>query len=209
MKQCEDEAKRCGISKHDLPKALKYLHDRFGTVLYYPDLPKLGQRVIVNVNLIMKPPAEMIRTAFGAKDEDPNTAEEIRRTGVIPEYLINRACYSSKLDNGIPTDEILELLESCYILYKYADPSTKKDIHFMPCLLKPDPKVEEESSDPKLLSAFTYSPLLLIPSTHFVPLGLFQASVVKFSQDENWLLDESNRFRNRIRFYFNDDCPSC
>ena len=96
MEQCEAIAESCGISKHDLLEALKYLHDKFGTILYYPALPKLRQRVIVNVNLIMKPPAEMIRTAFGAKDEDPNTAKSICETGVVPEYLINKACSSQQ-----------------------------------------------------------------------------------------------------------------
>ena len=77
----------------------------------------------------------------------------------------------------------------------------------MPCLLISDPNVKKESSHPKLLSDLFYSPLLIIPSTDFVPLGRFQALVVKLSQDESLRLDPdyAERFRNRICFYFHND----
>ena len=68
-----------------------------------------------------------------------------------------------------------------------------------------NPTILSGGCDPKLLSGLLYSPLLLIPATGFVPLGQFQASVVRFSQDEKWSLDDANRFRNRIGFYFHDD----
>ena len=35
LEDCKEVAKSCGISGDDLFEALKYLHDRFGTVLYY------------------------------------------------------------------------------------------------------------------------------------------------------------------------------
>ena len=203
LEDCKEVAKSCGISGDDLFEALKYLHDRFGTVLYYRDLPKLKERVIVNVKLIMELPAKIIGTVFGTKNTDPKETEHIQMTGEVPKYLINMTHKSSKLDNGIPTDEILELLEHRHILYTYTNSETKEVIHFMPCLLKPDPSVNKESSNHEFLSNLTYSPLLLIPlSCDFVPLGLFQALVVKCSK--TWYLDESKQYRhrNRIRFYF-------
>ena len=203
--QCKEIAENCGISKDDLPDVLEYLHNKFGTVLYYRTLKKLSKRVIVNVNLIMKPPAELIGSVFGALKGKPNTAKRIRQTGEVSEDVMNKVCSSSNSESEIPTDEIVELMESRYILYKIAQASRREDVYFLPCLLYPDHDVKEESNNPKLLSALTYSPLLLIPSTGFIPLGLFQASIIKFSQDKNWNLDESDRFRNRIRFYFTDE----
>ena len=206
LEECVVIAEHCGISRADLKGVLQYLHDKYGTILYYGRLEKLGKRVIVNVNLIMKPPAELFVSAFGAVRGEPETAKHMRLTGEVSHRLMNKARSESSSDEeGIPTDEIVELLESCYILYKNARSSSEEEVYFLPCLLYPDHNVTMESSDPKLLSGLLYSPLLLIPATGFVPLGQFQASVVRFSQDENWSLDELNRFRNRICFYFNDD----
>ena len=202
--QCEEIAESCGISKEDLPDVLEYLHDNFGTILYYRSLEKLSKRVILNVNLIMKPPSELFATAFGAMKGLPNTAKTIRQTGEIPEYLMKKACSTSSSESCIPTDEIVELLESRYILYKNVQTSRKENVYFLPCLLLPDHNIIKESDNPKFLSGLTYSPLLVIPSTGFIPLGFFQASVVKFSQEKKWKLDKLHRFRNRIRFYFNN-----
>ena len=209
LEECVVIAEHCGISREDLlgeEGVLQYLHDKYGTILYYGRLEKLGKRVIVNVNLIMKPPAELFVSAFGAVRGEPETAKHMRLTGEVSHRLMNKACSDSSTDEaGIPTDEIVELLESCYILYKNARSASNEEVYFLPCLLYPDHNVTIESSDSKLLSGLLYSPLLLIPATGFVPLGQFQASVVRFSQDVNWRLDELNRFRNRIRFYFDDD----
>ena len=206
LEECAVIAEHCGISRADLKGVLQYLQDKFGTIHYYGRLKKLGKRVIVNVNLITKPPAELFVSAFGAVRGKPETAKHMRLTGEVSHRLMNKVCSESSSDKaGIPTDEIVELLESCCILYKNARTIINEEVYFLPCLLYPDHNVTIESSDPKLLSGLLYSPLLLIPATGFVPLGQFQASVVRFSRDENWCLDESNRFRNRIRFYFHDD----
>ena len=76
LKECVKIAASFGISEEDLTKEggiLQYLHDRFGTILYYRGL-KIGQRVIVNPNLVMRPPAELFMTAFGAKTSEHTTA---------------------------------------------------------------------------------------------------------------------------------------
>ena len=204
LEECAVIAEHCGISRKFLKGVLQYLHDKYGSILYYGQLEKLGKRVIVNVNLIMKPPAELFVSAFGAVRGEPETAKHMRLTGEVSQRLMNKACSESSTDEkGIPTDEIVELLESCYILYKNARSASEEEVYFLPCLLYPDHNLM--SSVPKLLSGLLYSPLLLISATGFVPLGQFQASVVRFSQNENWTLDELNRFRNRIRFYFYDD----
>ena len=112
LKECIEIAAPFGISEEDLTKdggILQYLHDRFGTILYYRGL-KIGQRVIVNPNLVMRPPAELFMTAFGAKTSEHTTAERIRRSGEIPHRLMEKVCSSNKgqsTANEIPTDEIV------------------------------------------------------------------------------------------------------
>ena len=206
VQECVEVANICGISEKDLLAEngiLQYLHDRFGTILHYRGL-KIGQRVIINTNIIMAPTTELFVYAFGAKETEPRIVDKIRATGEIPQRLMNRICSSENAkpsDNRIPTSEIVELLASRYILYENVRSAIEEINYFLPSLLLPDHKVAKESSDPDLLSALFYSPILLWPSTGFVPLGLFPATVVKLSQHESWSLDECNRFRNRIRFY--------
>ena len=109
--------------------------------------------------------------------------------------------------------EIVELLESRYILHQGARSAEGDPVYFFPCLLSPDPNVIDQSKDRSHLNSLTYPPLLLIPrkKEHIIPPGLFPATIVKLSQlDPHWILfkteyqidAEQTRFRNRIRFIF-------
>ena len=209
FEECIKIAERCGISREDLLKKkgiLQYLHDRFGTILYYRGL-KIGRQVIVNTNLVMRPPAELFVTAFGATICEHKVAEKIRETGEIPFHVMEEVCSPSRGQSPateIPTDEIVELLKSRYILYENVQSASKEKVYFLPCLLYPDHKVDKQSQDLGFLNSLTYPPILLIPKKEYVPLGSFPATVVELSQNYSchWRLDESLRFRNRLRFYF-------
>ena len=208
LDQCIKIAESCGISKEDLLREggiLQYLHDKFGTILYYRKLKKLSKRVIVNTNVIMGPPARLFIVAFGAIKTEQQTAEHIRATGEISDRLMNKVC-SSNIDDteqsadDIPTDEIIELLASQYILYKNARSAGKEAVYFMPALLYPDHNVAKESNDPALLTSLPYPPIVFRPSNGGdVPLGQFPATAVNLSKE--WDLDETERYRNRIRFF--------
>ena len=206
VEECVEVAKSCGISQEDLLHEngiLRYLHDKFGTILHYRGL-KIGQRVVINANVIMAPTTELFVYAFGVKEAEPKTAQMIRTTGEIPQRLMNKVCSSKNVrqpEDRIPTSEIVELLASRYILYENIKSATGEITYFLPCFLLPDHEVAKEASDPDLLSALFYSPILFLPSSKFVPLSLFPATVVNLSRKTSWTLDQRNRFRNRIRFF--------
>ena len=163
MQECIEMAKICGISRQDLLAEngiLQYLHDSFGTILHYRGL-KIGERVIINTNIIMRPTTDLFVYAFGAKEAEPKTAERIRTTGEIPQRLMNKVCSSEiKSDNKIPTSEIVELLASRYILYENARSPSEENTYFLPSLLFPDHNAAKESSNPYLLSTLVYAPVL-------------------------------------------------
>ena len=228
LKVCVKIAEGCGISEEDLTREndgiLQYLHDSFGTILYYRGRTrqgkelKISQRVIVDPNVITRPPVELVATAFGADGRVEHAeARRIRFTGEIRHSVMKRACEDRPSDDKkelIPTDEIVELLESRYILHddaKSADSENGDEpVYFLPCLLSFDEKVRDQSRDHSHLNDLTYAPLLLIPNKGHIPPGLFPATIVKLSQ--HWKLFETEipiqndaeptRFRNRIHFTF-------
>ena len=213
LKECIEIAERCGISREDLLAEggiLQYLHDRFGTIFHYRGL-KIGQRVIVNTNLVIRPPTELFITAFDVKTSERAIAERIRRTGEISHRLMKKVCSSSRgqsTANEIPTDEIVELLKSRYILYENAQSAHEEKVYFFPSLLYLDHEVNKESRDPSHLNSLPYPPILLIPKEGNVPLvphGPFPATVVALSQSSHWTLAESRRFRNRFCFNFKEE----
>jgi len=211
VKECVEVAKTCGIEEKDLLKedggVLRYIHENYGTLLYYPKVPGLCNRVVCDPNVILRPLTRTIIISFACKPGDVKIAEAIRKSGEIPRNLMETVCATGSKDH-IPTSEIVDLLKDRYILYESDQTETKDRKYFMPCLLQPDPSVFDEASNPNYLLSLNPAPLQLVPehdkgsvcgqSHGYVPLGLFPALVVKMSHV--WLLKRGNRYKNRIRF---------
>ena len=170
----------------------------YGTLLYYPNVPGLCDRVICDPNVILHPFTQTILFSFAYNPGHIQMAKLIRTTGEIPRKLMKTIC-ATESDHPIPTSEIVALLKNRYILYESIRTEKLHRSYFMPCLLQPDPSVVEEASNPATLSSQDPAPLQLVPrSTGYVPLGLFPALVVRMS--DTWELTTGERFRNRIQF---------
>ena len=118
-------------------------------------------------------------------------------TGVLLLQLILRMKFDPHL--GWCSVEDCALLEFCCIIYKETRSANEDPVYFMPAVLYPDHNVAKESSDPVLLARLHIPPILFVPSTEYTPLGQFSATAVELSKE--WELDETKRYRNRIRFY--------
>ena len=201
VEECVKVAMACGIKKEELlgeGGILRYIHKHYGTLLYYPKVPGLCDRVVCDPNIILHPFTRTFVHSFACNRGYVQTAKSIRATGEIPHDLMETIC-ARKSTDPIPTPEIVALLKNRYIVYENVRTQKGSRKYFMPCLLKPNASVVKEASDPTTLSSLNPAPLLLVPySTGFVPLGLFPALVVKMSH--TWDLKEGDRFRNRIQF---------
>ena len=198
LEECVKLARACGI-KEELLGILCYIHNHYGTLLYYPKVAGLCSKVICDPNIILHPFTRTFLFSFACNPGHTQTAMSIRATGEIPPDLMDTIC-ANESANPIPTSEIVALLKDRYILYESVDSAKGTRSYFMPCLLHPDPSVVKEASSPTTLSTLDPAPLLLVPehSTGYVPLGLFPALVVKMSHI--WDLKRGERFRNRITF---------
>ena len=196
VEECVEVARDCSIEREELlgeTGVLRYVHKYYGTLLYYPAVPGLCEKVICDPDIILHPFTRTFFFAFACNPGYTKTAEKIRATGVIPHELMETICATQSTD-PIPTSEIVALLKDRYILYANGTRS-----YFMPCLLQPDHSVVKEASDPFTLASLNPAPLQLVPrTTGYIPLGLFPALVVKMSH--TWDVKEEGRFRNRIRF---------
>ena len=201
VEECVEVATACGIKEEELlgeNGILRYIHKYYGTLLYYPTVPGLCDKVICDPNIILHPLTRTFLIAFACNPGHIQTAKSIRATGEIPHDLMETICATQSAD-PIPTSEIVVLLKDRYILYESVRTAADTRTYFMPCLLQPDHSVVKEASGPTTLSSLNPAPLLLVPhSTGFVPLGLFPALVVKMS--DTWDLNIGERFRNRIQF---------
>ena len=52
LSECQDMAIKLGITAEYLPKALCFLHDRVGILLYYPEIPGFSQLIICDIQVI-------------------------------------------------------------------------------------------------------------------------------------------------------------
>ena len=200
LNECVEVATACGIKKEHLLRKkdgiLRYIHEHYGTLLYYPNVPGLCDKVICDPNIILNVFSRIFVFVYACNPGHKMAAKSIRDTGEISHELMETICTTKSAD-PIPASEIVALLKDRYILY-VVKTCMGPTSYFMPCLLPPDPSAE--ASKPTTLSSLKSAPLLLIPrSTGYVPLGLFPALVVKMSH--TWHLKEKEkRFRNRIQF---------
>jgi len=201
VEECVKVAAACGIEGKELlgeNGILCYIHKHYGTLLYYPKVPGLRDRVICDPNIILHVFTQTCLFSFACNPGYFQTAMLIRTTGEIPNDLMETIC-ATKSSRPIPVHEIVALLKDRYILYESVRTAKCMKSYFMPCLLHPDLTVVKEASNPSTLSDLNPAPLQLIPhSTGYVPLGLFPAMVVKLSH--TWALKSGKRFRNKIQF---------
>ena len=85
VEDCVKIAEFCNISREALLKEngiLGYLHDRFGSILFYRKVVGLCLRVIVNANTIMGPPSELFVHVLGNVYKPGNSYSRIKKKKV-------------------------------------------------------------------------------------------------------------------------------
>ena len=200
LADCRALAKGCCLDENDVPEVLRYIHRRLGTILFYEDVPELNELVICDPNVLFESIYQLVTVSFGGDRAQHTVTTEIRKTGEIPESVLERI--GIQPSNSLLTNEdIIELLKHFKILTEL--PSDDGIVYFMPCLLQPDysPELSCEA-----LQALCPPPLLVRFDGNYIPVGMFSALVVKLSQS-SWEPDRDSRYRNHILFHTDDPFP--
>ena len=200
LEDCPALARGCGMDENDVPKVLRYIHRRLGTILFYEEVHGLNQLVICDPNVLFESIYQLVAVSFGGDKAQHTLTTEIRKTGEVPVRLLERI--GTQPSNSVLTNEhIIELLKHFKILTEL--PSDDGVVYFMPCLLQPDysPELSCEA-----LQALCPPPLLIRFDGNYIPVGMFSALVVNLTRN-SWEPDRDSRYRNHILFHTDDVFP--
>ena len=194
VEESEILAKACEMLEEDEVKlALRFLHNRFGTILYYPEIESLKSLVICDPNLLFRPITRLVAKSFGANAVHPETAKAIRKSGEITHDFFEEVCNENDPLQRIPTEAIVDLLKHHNIITEIGNGDRRL---FMSCLLEPctdEEKVEISSTQEVAPLLFTFYP------QGYQPICLFHVLISMLLQSKEFELDKP-RFRNKIKF---------
>ena len=199
---CFKLAKESGIKDEDDFKAvLWFLHNRAGTIMYYPDVEGLEDIIITNIQLVFDRITELITSCFTFKNLGPSAEEEFDTMSMFTEYDIREL--SKRKGNSLTPKRLVALLKYLHIVagpLKTKVGRSTKILHFMPCALKPADIESEHRNETS-----TPAPLLIWFECGYCPVGVYCCLVVYLlslsEQTElKWRLANPPHYQNKITF---------
>ena len=199
---CFKLAKESGIKDEDDFKAvLWFLHNRAGTIMYYPDVKGLEDIIITNIQLVFDRITELMTSCFTFKNVDFSALEEFDTMGMFTESDIREL--SKRKGDPLTPKRLVALLKYLHIVagpLKTKVGRSTKISYFMPCALKPA-KIESEHRN----ETSTPAPLLIWFECGYCPVGVYCCLVVYLlslsEQTEfKWELANPPHYRNKITF---------
>ena len=202
---CFKLAKESGIKDEDDFKAvLWFLHNRAGTIMYYPDVEGLEDIIITNIQLVFDRITELMTSCFTFKNLGPSAEKVFHSMGMFTECDIREL--SKRKGDPLTPKRLVALLKYLHIVagpLKSKVGRSTKISYFMPCALKPA-KIENEHRN----ETSTPAPLLIWFECGYCPVGVYCCLVVyllSLSQQTEfkWELANPPHYRNKITFTVN------
>ena len=202
---CFKLAKESGIKDEDDFKAvLWFLHNRAGTIMYYPDVEGLEDIIITNIQLVFDRITELMTSCFTFKNLGPSAEEEFDTMGMFTESDIREL--SKRKGDPLTPKRLVALLKYLHIVagpIKTKVGRSTKISYFMPCGLKPA-NIESEHRN----ETSTPAPLLIWFECGYCPVGVYCCLVVYLLSlseytEFKWRLDNPPHYRNKICFTVN------
>ena len=199
---CFKLGKESGIKDEDDFKAvLWFLHNRAGTIMYYPDVEGLEDIIITNIQLVFDRITELMTSCFTFKNVGPSAEEEFETMGMFTESDIRKL--SKHKGDSLTPKRLVALLKYLHIVagpLKTKVGRSTKISHFMPCALKPA-DIESEHRNETSIPA----PLLIWFECGYCPVGVYCCLVVYLLSlsertELKWELANSPHYRNKISF---------
>ena len=205
---CFKLAKESGIKdEDDFIAVLWFLHNRAGTIMYYPDVKGLEDIIITNIQLVFDRITELMTSCFTFKNLGPSAEEEFHTMGMFTESDIREL--SKHQSDPLTPKRLVALLKYLHIVagpLKTKVGRSTKISYFMPCALKPA-DIESEHRN----KTSTPAPLLIWFECGYCPVGVYCCLVVYLlslsEQTElKWELANPPHYRNKISFIVGKQC---
>ena len=205
---CFKLAKESGIKDEDDFKAvLWFLHNRAGTIMYYPDVKGLEDIIITNIQLVFDRITELMTSCFTFKNLGASSEKEFHTMGMFTESDIRKL--SQRKRDSLTPKRLVALLKYLHIVagpLKTKVGRSTKISYFMPCGLKPADVESEHRNETS-----TPAPLIIWFECGYCPVGVYCCLVVYLlilsKQTEfKWRLDNPPHYRNKITFIVGKQC---
>ena len=224
LSQCEEIARRMQLTTQDVKHALWFFHHRMGSLLYYPQIRSMEDKVLSTPDVIFKSITELIINHF--KCDNPNVTD-----GCVGEFL-EKGLFSlsdiGKSRNGeISGDQLVDILKYhgliAEVKYDKADTESCDIEHDQLANISCEMSLNKNSSIPAerkfiipaLLKYATggelelphsqAAPLMVSFESGFVPFGIFCALISKLISLQSplipmWELHGNEVKKNRVEF---------
>ena len=195
---CFKLAQKSGIeSEDDFKAALWYLHNRVGTIMYYPDVEGLEDIVITNLQLVFDRITELITSCFTFRKVGPSAQTDFEHMGKFSDEDIKKL---SRKGDPLTPKRLVTLLKHLHIVAGPISRQSMEKSYFMPCALKPA-EIENERRN----ESSTPAPLLIWFECGYNPVGVVCGLVVYLLDHSEhigykWELDKPPHYRNKITF---------
>lgn len=193
---CFEIAEKCGFENiKQLKSALWFFHNVMGTVMYFPHIPELNSKVILDLQAIFDCITKLITSCFIYKTVMSKCAEEdFSRRGIFTLENLKRVFKLPGNNYPFSAQEIIALLKHLHAIV-----AIKEGKYFMPTSLSPTvlSDFHQDTSLPP-----PPPPLLISFDCGYTPVGIFGSLVTRLLSDANikcCLDDRSQQYRNKIK----------
>lgn len=193
---CFEIAEKCGFENiKQLKSALWFFHNVMGTVMYFPHIPELNSKVILDLQAIFDCITKLITSCFIYKTVMSKSAEEdFSRRGIFTLENLKRVFKPPRHNYPFSAQEIIALLKHLHAIV-----DIEEGKYFMPTSLAPTVlcDLHQDTSLPPP------PPLLISFDCGYTPVGIFGSLVTCLLCDTSSIeccLDaRSQQYRNKIK----------
>ena len=183
LDQCQEIARQCSITGHDIDMALKFLHCTIGAIRYY-NTENLHKVVFLKPQLIINLLSQFMRRAF----KKPPIHRAIFDSRDIQEVVKECKFVNENL--------MLNLTHDLLLSAPHPDTTVQHPRYYLTCML-PIAKAAQKEYDP--------TALLLILKGFVLPTGIGRATITSILQKRMhsafpWQINYQKLFRNSLEF---------
>ena len=178
FEECYSISQQCNLitDKEEIKNALIY-HHLLGVLLYYPEVPRLGDFVIVDHQWLFDRISNIVYLTF-KQPHDLHATKQLKYNGILSNEIIRNL----KFEEGLKEEHLIALLVEMNIVAPIKREDGNGEDYFIPYVL---PTYDNQSQCDKILSQYGFlqgEPFLIQFKSNLLPRGFFCCLAVEMLQ---------------------------